>query len=240
MDPEDLGPARHSRGEETDRPGIPGDRILDLQHLSNNGLARDRKEHRAFELLQPVQLPQETQVVFPLLGKVDPGINHQLVRREPLRLRNSQLVLEETLQLLHDVIPGLIDPLHLGGTRGVHQQQGGPMFRNQAGIAPIRQSAHVINQFRPQSERRHHHLAAPGVHREHRGPDLLVIPRSRRGSHLAPPLENSPQACAFFLYRDGRPVGAGTLRSQVHDIRPRRHLGPRLPEGLVHIQRSVT
>ena len=115
----------------------------------------------------------------PLLGKIDTGIQYDMVRWQALELRESKLVLKKTPDFYHDITPSLIGSLNLWRPGGMHYQQGGTMFRNQLSIATIGQSAHVIDQFRSQLQGKCHRLITPGIDREHRRPHLRVRGPSR-------------------------------------------------------------
>ena len=76
--PEYLRPPCHARRDAGVSAGVAILGIRLLQHLDDDGHARDRQQNGAPEATQALQIAVNSEVVVALLGEVDAGIHHHL------------------------------------------------------------------------------------------------------------------------------------------------------------------
>ena len=237
MDAENRGAAQGARDDACNRAGIAIRRILDAQHAPDGALAGNRKEDRAAETMETRQLAVDAEVVGGLLRKINPGIEEGRVAGESRRDRARDPGFKKRLQLGQDIGVIFVGARDFWFAARVHDEEGGSVPGAEARMGVLRQRAHVVEQVAAGLERPRRDRGPPGIDREQRGKNLLLI--ARRGRDAPEPLHERSDARPFHFFVHRGAVRAGALSADIHDVGPFGNHLRRTAQGPVRIEPSI-
>ena len=162
------------------------------------------------------------------LAETEAGVQHQQLPGHAAR----HTVLGTLPQIITDVCHHVVVAgcgLHGRGLAlTVHDADGEPGFGRHRQSAVALQCTHIIDHAGTARRRFTHQLGIAGIHRDHHiqlGDDAL---------------EQWQDTVDLFLAGHGRGTGAGRLTTDIENVGPGVHLGPRTRHGALQVQGAVT
>ena len=240
MNAKQAGAPQHTRNDASCRGCIAIIRIRYPKNLADDALARNGQEKRATELVEPVELTKDPQVIADLLGKVYSWVKNDRLARHTRPFSKKNLVAEEAQHFVDCVLVKNVGVRNLWQSYGMNDQQGSAGLRADVRVPVVVERAEIVEEMSAGSEGDRGYFWPPRIDREQRGKYLLSISRGDVAPDFIKPFQKGKDALQFLLRRDGDSIGPGALAAHIDDVRP---LGNQLtcpPQSPLGIKPPVT
>lgn len=218
MDAEEVSALEEAVGEEGDGAGVAVARVGQVQDVPDEGLTRDGEEDGAAEGEEGREITQDLEVIVLLFGKIEAGIEDELVFGEAAFGGEGDAILEEGEHVSGDIFPSLIGMGDLRLADRVHDEEGDLMLGAEVGVPGIRQGGDVIEDIDVLVDDMGDDFRSPGIDGEEWGENLGVIGGAE--GKVFPADEEGAEAGDFFFDADGLAIGAGGFSADVDDVGP--------------------
>jgi hypothetical protein len=219
MNAKQAGAPQHTRNDASCRGCIAIIGIRYPKNLPDDALARNGQEKRAAELVEPVELTKDPQVIVDLLGKVYSWVKNDRVARHTRPFSKKNLVAEEAQHFVDYVLVKNVGVRNLWQSYGMDDQQGSAGLRAEVRVFVVVERAEIVEEMSAGSECDRGYFWPPRIDREQRRKYLLSISGWDIPPDFIKPLQKGKDASQFLLRRDGGSIATGALAAHIHDVR---------------------